>query len=94
MEQITEDSFYGQDEDNPRQPGFYAVDVVTLADGKSCVPRPWFAVYRDQSRDVGQQRDNDAANLNFSTQMRQQATQNLAPFNNNLSQSLASYRLP
>jgi hypothetical protein len=41
-----------------------------------------------------QQRDNDAANLNFSTQMRQQATQNLAPFNNNLSQSLASYRLP
>jgi hypothetical protein len=41
-----------------------------------------------------QQRDNDAANLNFSTQMRQQATQNLAPFNNDLSQSLASYRLP
>ena len=57
MEQITEESFYGQDEENPRQPGFYAVDVVTLVDGKSCVPRPWFAVYRDQSRDVGQQRD-------------------------------------
>jgi hypothetical protein len=41
-----------------------------------------------------QQRDNDAANLNFTTQMRQQSTQNLAPFNNNLGQSIASYRLP
>jgi hypothetical protein len=41
-----------------------------------------------------QQRDIDAANLNFSIQMRQQATQNLTPFNSNLSQSLAAYRLP
>jgi hypothetical protein len=41
-----------------------------------------------------QQRDTDAANLNFTIQMRQQSTQNLAPFNINLSQSLASYRLP
>ena len=40
------------------------------------------------------QRDTDAANLNFTIQMRQQSTQNLAPFNTNLSQSLASYRLP
>src|SRR5258708_729245 len=41
-----------------------------------------------------QQRDTDVANLNFAIQMRQQATQNLAPFNSNLTQSLASYRLP
>lgn len=41
-----------------------------------------------------QQRDSDAANLNYVTEMRQQATQNLAPFNSNLTQSLASYRLP
>lgn len=41
-----------------------------------------------------QQRDTEAANLNFAIQMRQQATQNLAPFNNNLTQSLSSYRLP
>jgi hypothetical protein len=41
-----------------------------------------------------QQRDTDVANLNFSIQMRQQATQSLAPFNANLTQSLANYRLP
>lgn len=41
-----------------------------------------------------QQRDTDAANLNFVIQMRQQATQNLGPFNSNLTQSLSSYRLP
>jgi len=41
-----------------------------------------------------QQRDTDAANLNFAIQMRQRATQNLAPFNSNLTQSLSSYRLP
>jgi hypothetical protein len=41
-----------------------------------------------------QQRDIDAANLNFAIQMRQQGTQNLAPFNSNLSQSLIGYRLP
>ncbi len=41
-----------------------------------------------------QQRDSDAANLNYVIEMRQQATQNLAPFNSNLTQSLASYRLP
>jgi hypothetical protein len=40
------------------------------------------------------QRDSDVANLNFSIQMRQQATQSLAPFNSNLTQSLANYRLP
>ncbi len=41
-----------------------------------------------------QQRDTDAANLNFAIQMRQQGTQNLAPFNNNLTQSIGAYRLP
>ena len=41
-----------------------------------------------------QPRDTETANLNFAIQMRQQVTQNLAPFNNNLSQSLSSYRLP
>jgi hypothetical protein len=39
-------------------------------------------------------RDADAANLNFTMQVQPQATQNLTPFNNNLTQSLASYRLP
>ncbi len=41
-----------------------------------------------------QQRDTDAANLNFAIQMRQQVTQNLVPFNNNLTQSIGAYRLP
>lgn len=40
------------------------------------------------------QRDADAANLNFTIQLRQQATENLASFNSHLGQSLASYRLP
>jgi hypothetical protein len=40
------------------------------------------------------QRDTDAANLNFSMQVQQQANQNLTSFNSNLSQSLGSYRLP
>lgn len=41
-----------------------------------------------------QQRDIDTANLNFAIQMRLQATQNLTPFNNNLTQSIGAYRLP
>lgn len=41
-----------------------------------------------------QQRDSDAANLNFAVQLQQQATQNLTSFNSNLTQSLGSYRLP
>jgi type IV secretion system protein TrbJ len=40
------------------------------------------------------QRDNDVANLNFSFQMRHEATQSLAPFNSNLTETLANYRLP
>jgi len=41
-----------------------------------------------------EQRDTEAANINFSIQMHQQATQNLAPFNTNLAESLDAYRLP
>lgn len=52
------------------------------------------AALEQQVLQAKQQRDIDAANLNFSIQMRQQATQNLTPFNSNLSQSLAAYRLP
>lgn len=52
------------------------------------------AVLEQQVLQAKRQRDNDAANLNFTSQMRQQATQNLAPFSSNLTQSLANYRLP
>ena len=52
------------------------------------------AALEQQVLQAKQQRDTDAANLNFAIQMRQQATQNLAPFNMNLTQSLSSYRLP
>jgi len=52
------------------------------------------AALEQQVLQAKQQRDTDAANLNFAIQMRQQSTQNLAPFNSNLSQSLGSYRLP
>src|SRR6266851_9097347 len=52
------------------------------------------AALEQQVLHAKQQRDIDAANLNFAIQMRQQSTQNLAPFNSNLTQSLASYRLP
>jgi hypothetical protein len=52
------------------------------------------AALEQQVLQAKQQRDTDAANLNFTIQLQQQSTQNLAPFNTNLSQSLASYRLP
>lgn len=52
------------------------------------------AALEQQVLQAKQQRDTDAAKLNFTIQMRQQSTQNLTPFNTNLSQSLASYRLP
>lgn len=52
------------------------------------------AALEQQVLQAKQQRDIDAANLNFTIQMRQQSIQNLAPFNANLSQSLAGYRLP
>lgn len=41
-----------------------------------------------------QQRDNEAANLDFTMEIQQQSPENLAPFNANLTQSLTSYRLP
>jgi hypothetical protein len=52
------------------------------------------AALEQQVLQAKQQRDTDAANLNYAAQIRQQVTQNLAPFNSNLTQSLASYRLP
>lgn len=52
------------------------------------------AALEQQVLQAKQQRDIDAANLNFAIQMRQQATQNLAPFNGNLTRSLSSHRLP
>lgn len=52
------------------------------------------AALEQQVLQAKQQRDTDAANLNFVVQMRHQATQNLGPFNSNLTQSLSSYRLP
>jgi hypothetical protein len=52
------------------------------------------AALEQQILQTKEQRDSDAANLNYGIQMRQQVTQNLAPFNSNLTQSLSSYRLP
>jgi hypothetical protein len=52
------------------------------------------AALEQQVLQAKQQRDLDAANLNFAIQVRQRVTQNLAPFNSNLTQSLATYRLP
>jgi len=52
------------------------------------------AALEQQVLQAKQQRDTDAANLNFAIQMRQQVTQNLAPFNGNLTRSLSSHRLP
>jgi hypothetical protein len=52
------------------------------------------AALEQQVIQTKQQRDLDAANINFAIQMRQQAAQNLAPFNTNLTQSIGAYRLP
>ncbi len=52
------------------------------------------AALEQQILQAKQQRDTDAANLNYAIQMRQQVTQNLTPFNSNLTQSLSNYRLP
>jgi hypothetical protein len=62
----------------------------TLQDGNNLR----VAALEQQVLQAKQHRDLDAANLNFAIQMRQQATQNLAPFSANLGQSLGSYRLP
>lgn len=52
------------------------------------------AALEQQILQAKHQRDSDAANLNYAIQMRQQVTQNLTPFNSNLTQSITSYRLP
>jgi hypothetical protein len=52
------------------------------------------AALEQQVLQAKQQRDLDAANLNYAIQLRQQATKNLASFNSNLSQTLGAYRLP
>jgi hypothetical protein len=52
------------------------------------------AALEQQILQAKRQRDRDVANLNFSIQMRQQATQSIAPFNSNLTQTLANYRVP
>ena len=52
------------------------------------------AALEQQILQAKQQRDTDAANLNFAILMRQQGTQNLTPFNSNLTQTLSTYRLP
>jgi len=52
------------------------------------------AALEQQILQAKHQRDSDAANLNYAIQMRQQVTQNLTPFNSNLTESLTSYRLP
>jgi len=52
------------------------------------------AVLEQQVLQAKQERDAKVANVNFAIQMRQQVTQNLAPFTTNLTGSLASFRLP
>ena len=52
------------------------------------------AALEQQILQAKQRRDSDAANLDYAIQMRQEVTANLAPFNSNLTQSLANYRLP
>ena len=52
------------------------------------------AALEQQVLQAKRQRDIETANLNFAIQMRKQATQNLNPFNSNLTQSLTNFRLP
>ena len=52
------------------------------------------AALEQQVLQAKQQRDLDAANLNYVIQLRQQVSKNLASFNSNLSQTLGAYRLP
>lgn len=61
----------------------------TLQDGNNLR----LAALEQQILQTKQQRDVEAANLNFAIQMRQDTT-NLASLNSNLTQSLASFRLP
>jgi hypothetical protein len=59
-EEVTEAYFLGRDDENPRQPGYYAVDVVTRQDDRSVLSKPWFAIHRDQSRDMAERRASSA----------------------------------
>jgi hypothetical protein len=52
------------------------------------------AALEQQVLQAKQQRDSDAANLNYAIPMRHEVTQNLAPFNSHLTESLSKYRLP
>ncbi len=52
------------------------------------------ATLEQQVLQAKRQRDIDAANLNFAIELRQNATQNLIPFTNNLTQSLNGYKFP
>ena len=52
------------------------------------------AALEQQVLQAKEQRDSDAANLNYAIEMRQQVTQSLTPFTSNLSQTLSNYRLP
>jgi hypothetical protein len=52
------------------------------------------AALEQQVLQAKQERDSDAANLNFAMQVQQLSTRNRAPFNSNLTESLSNYRLP
>lgn len=52
------------------------------------------AALEQQVLQAKQQRDTDAANLDFAIEMRRQVTHNLQPFNANLTESLRAFRLP
>lgn len=52
------------------------------------------AALEQQVLQAKQRRDSETANLNFAMQVNEKATQNLAPFNSNLTESLSNYRLP
>jgi hypothetical protein len=62
----------------------------TLQDGNNL----GLAALEQQVLDAKQQRDIEAANLDFAIQMRHEASQNLVSLNNNLNGSLANFRLP
>jgi hypothetical protein len=70
-----------------------ASDVLllrTLQDGNNLR----LAALEQQVLQTKKERDMETANLDFAIQMRHEVTQNLTSLNSNLTQSLASYRLP
>lgn len=62
----------------------------TLQDGNNL----GLAALEQQVLEAKRQRDIEAANLDFAIQMRQEVSQNLVSLNNNLTGSLANFRLP